>query len=78
MLIISRKHKESFLIEGKDGPIEIVVTEISPGQVRLGIDAPSSYKIWRKELRQTIEYNKQATTGPTSASALKSLAEKLK
>ena len=55
MLILSRKENESFWIEGKEGKIEIIVTEISGGQVRLGIHAPKSYKILRQELAQTMQ-----------------------
>ena len=68
MLILSRKPNESFLIEGTDGPIEIVVTEISAGQVRIGIRAPKNCKILRQELAQTMEYNRQAAGSLSSHS----------
>lgn len=60
MLILTRKAGESFLINDE---IELVVTEISGDQVKIGIKAPSCYKILRKELVQTIESNRQAAQG---------------
>lgn len=52
MLVLSRKKNESILI-GDD--IEIVVVEISEDKVKLGISAPKTMKIYRKELLQEIE-----------------------
>ena len=68
MLILSRKHNESLVIEveGQDEPIEIIVTELGANQVRLGINARQGCKIWRKELYQTVQYNKQAATEPVA------------
>lgn len=77
MLIISRKSNESFIIETKEGNIEIVVTEITSGQAKIGIQAPKGFKIWRKELCQTIEYNQQAAS-ETASSGLRGIAAKLK
>lgn len=77
MLILSRKNQESLIIESPAGKIEIMVSEISSGQVRLGIKAPESCKIWRKELCQTIEYNQMATEGETSSSTLRRLSQSL-
>ncbi len=76
MLILSRKENESFWIEGKEGKIEVIVTEISGGQVRLGIHAPKAYKILRQELAQTMEYNRQASAAapPSSLRDLANLA----
>ncbi len=59
MLIITRKEGDSLVINCGDEQIEITVTEVGK-QVRLGIDAPAHFKIWRKELLQTIEENQQA------------------
>ena len=75
MLMLSRKINESLIIEGADGPIEIVVTELSSGQVRFGIKAPKTYKIFRKELSRTMEYNRQAAAA--SPSHLKDIAKQL-
>ena len=68
MLVITRKVNDSLIIEmeGKDQTIEIKVTEIG-NQVRLAIDAPPGCKIWRKELYQTIQANRQAAVAQAEA-----------
>lgn len=59
MLIISRKQGDSLLIDTGSEQIEITITETGK-QVRLGITAPEGCKIWRKELYQTMQENRQA------------------
>ena len=78
MLILSRKPNESLIIEmdGLEEPVEIVVTELGPNQVRLGIQAPQGCRIWRKELFQTVQYNKQAAAA-ASAVDVRGMASKL-
>ena len=78
MLILSRKADESLIIEmeGMEGPVEIIVTELAPGQVRLGIQAPQGCKIWRKELYQTVQYNQQAAA-TSSPAGIRGVASKL-
>ena len=44
--------------------IEVKVTDIG-SQVRLGITAPKGCNIWRNELYQTIQENKQAASETT-------------
>ena len=78
MLILSRKSQESLVIKTPAGDIEVIVSDISSGQVRLGISAPSSCKIWRKELCQTIEYNQQAVEAESSSSALRLFSKTLR
>lgn len=50
MLILERKRGEEILIG--DGII-VKVTEIRTGQVRLGVVAPRSVRVIRRELRNT-------------------------
>ena len=58
MLVLTRKQNESIML---GGDIEIIVTEISPTQVRLGIKAPRDLEILRKEIYDAvIEENKKA------------------
>lgn len=56
MLVLSRKLNEKILIEGG---IEIQIVKITANTVRLGIEAPKTTKINRKEkldeLNQTAE-----------------------
>lgn len=70
MLILSRKCGESVLI-GKD--IEIKVTEITGDKVKIGIEAPQSVKVFRKELLQTVENNMQAASVGKSKDVIKFL-----
>ena len=67
MLVLSRKINESIQI-GND--IEIMVIDVRGDVVRLGITAPQSTQIWRKELWDIIvEENKAAaeTVSPSSS-----------
>lgn len=52
MLVLARKKDESILI-GDD--IEIVIVEVSEDKVKLGIRAPKTMKVFRKELLQEVE-----------------------
>lgn len=61
MLVLTRKKEESILI-GDD--IEIIITDISDDKVKIGIKAPKSMKIFRKELILEVENeNKNAAAG---------------
>jgi carbon storage regulator len=57
MLIIRRKAGESILL---DEQIEIQVIEISSSRVKLGISAPASVLILRKEMQQAERQNRAA------------------
>lgn len=57
MLIISRKIGESLLI---DNEIEIFILDIKNDKIRIGIEAPKSVKILRKELFETEKSNREA------------------
>ena len=59
MLIITRKKGESLMI-GDD--IEIIISKIDDGSVKIGIKAPRDIEILRKELYEEVEQeNKEAT-----------------
>ena len=49
MLVISRKENEKITI-GKD--ITLTVVRICGNQVKIGIEAPESFKIWRTDYRR--------------------------
>jgi carbon storage regulator len=58
MLIITRKKGESLMI-GDD--IEITISKLEDGSVKLGIQAPKDITILRKELYEAVEKeNKEA------------------
>ena len=73
MLALARKVNESIMI-GND--IEITVLEIKGEQIKLGVKAPKSVPIYRKELYVQIqEENKQAGSA-VDVEALKGLFQK--
>lgn len=72
MLIITRKKGESLMI-GDD--IEITISKIDDGSVKLGINAPKNVSILRKELYEEVENeNKQAIN--VDISLLKNIKKK--
>ncbi len=71
MLALSRKINESIMI-GHD--IEITVLEIKGEQVKLGINAPKSVPLYRKEIYVQIqEANKEAVSTEASPDVLKNM-----
>lgn len=64
MLILSRKAGESLIL---DGGIEIKITEIYGDKVRIGIEAPGSVRVYRKELYATIKENESAAVHAPAA-----------
>ena len=65
MLVLSRRVNESIQI-GTD--IEIMVIDVRGDVVRLGITAPQSTQIWRKELWDVIvKENMTASAAPKTA-----------
>ncbi len=60
MLILTRKAGESIRI-GED--IEVVVTVIEPGKVKIGVKSPSHIPIYREELYQRIQRDNRNAAG---------------
>jgi carbon storage regulator len=50
MLLLNRYTCQSIILHTLDGTIEVTVTQIKDGQVKLGIDAPPEVLILRKEI----------------------------
>lgn len=57
MLILSRKKNESIVINDN---IEISIIEIKGEGVKIGINAPSSVKIYRREVYDAIQIENKA------------------
>ncbi len=71
MLALSRKQNEAIVV-GND--IEITVLEIKGDQVKIGINAPKSVPVYRKELYVQIkDANKEAIEQANTIEALKGL-----
>lgn len=61
MLALSRKQGESIML-GND--IEVTVLEVKGDQIKLGISAPKSVPVYRKEIYKEIqESNRETMTG---------------
>ncbi len=71
MLALSRKMNESIML-GND--IEVTILEIKGDQVKVGIRAPKSVSIYRKEIYLQIQQsNKEAVEESTSVDIIKQL-----
>ena len=57
MLILSRKTHESIMIGDQ---IEVSVVDIKGDQVKLGIDAPRTVKVFRQEVYRAIQLENRA------------------
>jgi len=56
MLVLSRQKGESIML-GDD--VEITIVDVRGDKVRLGINAPRSVSVHRKEVYQTIQKEKE-------------------
>ncbi|KZE77893.1 carbon storage regulator [Paenibacillus elgii] len=75
MLVLSRKKGQSIMINGN---IEIYVVSIEGEQIKLGINAPSDIKVYRKELLEAIEAsNKEATSVKFDINEIKKIVKNL-
>jgi carbon storage regulator len=64
MLVLSRKRDESIVI---DGNIVITIVDIRGDKVRLGIEAPSTVPVHRKEVYDAVQReNAQASAEPAN------------
>lgn len=50
MLALERKDGQSIIIENDDHTIEVMLKKDKKGRIRLCVDAPDEFDIWRKEL----------------------------
>ena len=58
MLVLTRNIGETIII---NGDIEVTVTDIQGGQVRVGIEAPKDVIIHREEIHNKIQAEKLKT-----------------
>lgn len=73
MLALARKVNESIMI-GND--IEITVLEIKGDQIKLGVKAPKSVPIYRKELYVQIQEDNKQAGSAVDVEALRGLFQK--
>lgn len=53
MLVLKRNENQRIIID--NGRIIITVVEITPGRVRLGIEAPQDVPVHREEIQRRID-----------------------
>lgn len=70
MLALSRKEGESIVIGNN---IEITILEVKGDQVKLGIAAPKSIPIYRKEIYTQIQEANRETVSSLDMESLKKL-----
>ncbi|MCD9022308.1 carbon storage regulator CsrA [Cohnella silvisoli] len=74
MLVLARKKGESIIIGDN---IELIVLSVEGDTVRLGINAPKSVEIYRKEIYDSIqESNKEAIQTKVATADLHKLLKK--
>lgn len=67
MLVLARKVGQSIVI---DDQIELLVIEVRGDQVRLGIEAPRSIPVHRKELLEQIRAENLKAAGETDTDTI--------
>lgn len=70
MLALSRKKDESIVINNN---IEITIIEVRGDQVKIGITAPKSVPVYRKEVYVQIQESNKEAANSVSLEALKEL-----
>ncbi len=70
MLALSRKKDEAIII---DNDIEVTVIEIKGDQVKIGITAPKSVPIYRKEVYLQIKQDNEEAANASNIADLKKL-----
>ena len=70
MLALSRKKGEAIIINNN---VEITVIEVTGDQVKLGISAPKTVPIYRKEVYEQIQEANKEAMNSTGVEALKNL-----
>lgn len=64
MLVLSRHKDESIIINGN---IEVMIVDIRGDKVRIGIEAPASVPVHRKEVQDAIDRQKGKGYGDAKA-----------
>jgi carbon storage regulator len=65
MLVLSRKHGESIIIEGD---VKVHVIEVRNNVVRFGIEAPQEIPVHRSEICDRLRANNAAFSAPKEKS----------
>jgi len=58
MLVLSRTKDESIIIGEGENKVEVMIVDVRGDKVRLGINAPRSISVHRKEIYEAIQREK--------------------
>ncbi len=61
MLVLSRQRDESIMIGIGDNLVEVMIIDVRGDKVRLGITAPKSIPVHRREIYDVIQRDKKRT-----------------
>jgi carbon storage regulator len=75
MLALTRKKGESIMVGNE---VEVIVLGVQGDQVRLGINAPRSVSVHRKEIFEQIQIENKAASSQINLSAMKRLHKEAK
>ncbi len=70
MLVLSRQKDESIIIGSGDDAIEVTIVDVRGDKVRLGINAPRSVSVHRKEIYEAIQREKAQKAAEQEAAAV--------
>ena len=70
MLALSRKKDESIIINNN---IEVTIIEVKGDQVKVGVTAPKSVPVYRKEVYEQIQESNKEAANSENLDALKEL-----
>ena len=70
MLALSRKKDESIIINNN---IEVTIIEVKGEQVKIGVTAPKSIPVYRKEVYEQIQESNKESANSAGLEALKEL-----
>ena len=63
MLVLSRKRNESVVI---DGNIILTIVDIRGDKVRIGVEAPSTVPVHRKEVHEALKRESDSAISPST------------
>lgn len=75
MLVLSRQKNESIIIGTGDDKVEVMIVDVRGDKVRLGITAPRSTSVHRKEIYEAIQRENTEKTALVKAAQKTAEAE---
>lgn len=77
MLVLSRQKDESIIIGSGDDAVEVTIVDVRGDKVRLGINAPRSTPVHRKEIYEAIQREKEQEAAAAIPEEVNEAAQKV-